>query len=47
MNYLECKVNIQNPEQSDLITTIFGELGFESFIDEENYLLGYCPRIYI
>jgi ribosomal protein L11 methyltransferase len=44
MNYLECKVNIQNPEQSDLITTIFGELGFESFIDEENYLLGYCPQ---
>jgi len=44
MNYIECKFEIQNSEQSEIIMAIMGEIGFESFTEEENFLLGYYPQ---
>lgn len=46
MNYIECKVNITTTEQSDLITSILGEIGFESFIEENNFLHAYIPSTF-
>ena len=44
MNYLEYKIKVGSSTESDIVTAILGDLGFESFIDENGFLLAYIQQ---
>ncbi|MBN2745935.1 MAG: 50S ribosomal protein L11 methyltransferase [Bacteroidales bacterium] len=45
MDYIEVNIDVKGQsEQAEILTALLAELGFESFVEEENALLGYIPE---
>jgi len=44
MNYLEFQITTNDAIESDIITAVLGDIGFESFTENENHLLAYIQE---
>jgi ribosomal protein L11 methyltransferase len=44
MNYFEYEIAIENVEQGEILIAELGELGFDSFVEEESLLKAYIPE---
>jgi len=44
MNYLEFNIETKTEDETDIITALLGELGFESFMNENNFLKAYIAE---
>ncbi len=45
MDYIEVRIDVKGQsEQAEMLTALLAEIGFESFVEEENSLLSYIPE---